>query len=295
MTATILKEHRPSSPLLDDAINLIVLEDQRLHRQAIDDLIKESHLGWSVFFAQDKDEVEKLANEHNAAYYVLDINLGPEKSQEGMTTAEFIKNDKQKNTFVAMFSAIPNLAEFKKMASRIGVDYFEEKSGNIQWNVCRIALEMLRYQKHLITGILEGDRTSICKLEPLKVESLTNQLENINKKLVEIGKLEISYSDSTASHSLASATIVTPQTIKEDKNIQAYEKLMTNASAEWIKKYDGKYFAFADGQWLKNLVSDDISELLSRLRDSEYSQELVFYTKVPKDDIVYELPMSLLF
>ena len=103
MTATISRETISSSPLLDEKLTIIVLEDQTLHRQAIEEVIKESDLGWPVFFAQDKDEVEKLAEEHNAVYYVLDINLGPEKSQEGMTTAEFIKNGEQ-NTFPAFLT-----------------------------------------------------------------------------------------------------------------------------------------------------------------------------------------------
>jgi DNA-binding response OmpR family regulator len=289
MAATIPRDNLSSSPLLDDVITIIVLENEPVHKEAIQDLIKESNLGWPVFFAKDKEEVEKLAEEHNAAYYVLDINLGPEKSQEGITTAEFIKNGEQ-NAFIAMFSA--NLAEFKEKASRIGVDYFEEKSGNIQWNVCRIALEMLRYQKHLIIGILEGDRTSICKLEPLKVKSLTNQLERINKKLAKIEELEIIYSDSTASRSLDSAMVIIPPAIKEDKSIQAYEKLMEDEA--WVTKFNCKYVAFADGKQLEDMVADNLTQLIDKLRNSIYKSESIFYMQISKEkkQDEFELPMS---
>jgi hypothetical protein len=149
---------------------------------------------------------------------------------------------------------------------------------------------MLRYQKHLITSILEGDRTSICTLEALEVESLTHQLKRINDKLAKIEELERSYrSDNRL---ISSPDSSTPSEIKEDKNIQAYEKLMEDEA--WVTECHGKYVAFADGKWLKNLVSDGVSELLSSLRDSEYSQKSVFYAKVPKDDTVLKLPLSLL-
>jgi DNA-binding NarL/FixJ family response regulator len=288
MAATIPRDNLSSSPLLDDVITIIVLENEPVHKEAIQDLIKESNLGWPVFFAKDKEEVEKLAEEHNAAYYILDINLGPEKNQEGITTAEFIKNGEQ-NTFVAMFSGVPNLAEFKRMASRIGVDYFEEKSGNIQWNVCRIALEILRYQKHLITEILERDRTSICKLEPLKVKSLTNQLKRINDKLAKIEELERSYRSDNRVISPPDSS--TPSEIKEDNNIHAYEKLMEDEA--WVTEFNGKYVAFADGKQL-DIVADNLTQLLDKLRNSIYKSESIVYMQISKEEKQEELeePMS---
>jgi DNA-binding NarL/FixJ family response regulator len=304
MAAIISRENVSSSPLLEDAITVIVLEDYDIHREAIREILEENDLGWSVFFAQDKDEVERLANKHNAAYYVLDINLGPEKNQEGMMTAEFIKKGEQ-NTFVAMFSGVPDLANFKKRASRIGVDYFEGKSGNIQQKVCLIALEMLRYQKYLITGILEA-HTFLCKLEPLRVESLTNQLQNINKKLTKIEDLERKYnSDNTTSRSLSSEAVTNPPAIKKDKNIQAYEEKMKNKI--WVEDYNGKYVAFADGHWLedKDFVTNDEESLLRTLNKSPvYLNIPVFSVKVAdntkktgklSDKQIRKMPSSLQF
>ena len=87
------------------------------------------------------------------------------------------------------------------------------------------------------------------------------------------------------------------QYIKEDVNINAYERLKEDT--DWFQKYQGKYVAFADGEWLKDYISDNSDDLLTNLRKSkEYKDKSVFYIQVQElqqDDSIMELPMSLLF
>jgi hypothetical protein len=266
-----------------------------------------NELGWQVIIAENRSEVVKLCEAHEAEFYILDIKLGSEKdkSQEGIDAAEEIRQI-DKNVFVSIFSGVPNLEPHKRMAKRIGVNYFEEKGNVVQEGVSRIAVEMLLFQKNLLDDIFQKYLHSSTYLGEDEILKIVNKIKEVNNKLEDIQKLERSYRSYSANHPIFENSKFAPNflPIEEDENIREYES--RKQDPKWREKYQNRYVAFADGTWLKDVVADDSKDLLNQLRNSEYKGKSIFYKKVPKNNVVgtqgsdkfiedeevYELPMS---
>jgi DNA-binding response OmpR family regulator len=296
MTNTTLEKNFIQDSFINKTPTVVILEDMYLIRNEIQQFIKDE-LGWEVIIAENRSEVVKLCEAHEAEFYILDIKLGNEKdkSQAGMDTAEEIRQI-DKNVFVSIFSGVPNLEPHKKMADKIGVNYFEEKGNVVQYGVARIAVEMLRFQKKSLNDILKN---------------CFSKVEEVDQKIEVIRQLEKTYQSESTDHLISdeanddekgSNPAFLP--IEKDENIQKYE-FYKQEDPEWRKEYQDKYVAFADGKWLKDFVADNLKDLLDKLRNSEHSGKSIFYKKVPKNNIVdtqgsdkfieeevYELPMS---
>ena len=276
-------------------------------RSGIQEFI-ENELGWQVILAENRSKAVEICEAQGAEFYIFDIKLGNEKykSQEGMDTAEEIKTI-DKNVFISIFSGVPNLEPHKKMAKRIGVNYFEEKGNVVREGVSRIAVEMLLFQKHLLDDIFQKHLHSSIDIDDNEVLKIVNKIKEVNQKLDDIQKLEKSYQSDSTDHPIFENSKFAPNfltIIEEDENIREYESL--KQYSEWRKKYQDLYVAFADGEWLKDFVGDNLKDLLNQLRNSEYKGKSIFYKKVPKNNIVgtqgsdkfikeeefYELPMS---
>ena len=284
MANTISPQNLICDRLINNIPTVVILEDMCLIRYEIQQFIKDE-LGWEVIIAENRGQAVNICEAQKAEFYICDIKLGNEKdkSQEGIDTAEEIKGI-DKNVFVSIFSGVPDLESYKKMAKRIGVNYFEEKGNFLQEGVARIAVEMLLFQKNLLNGIFQNCLQSSVDIDSNEVLKIVNKIKEVNKKLEDIQNLERIY--------------------QEDYNIQAYESWKQNP--EWREEYQNKYVAFADGEWLQYFVTDNSKDLLDKLRDSEHKGKSIFYKKVPKNNIVgtqgndkfieeeevYELPMS---
>ena len=305
MANTISPQNLICDRLINNTPKVVILEDMELIREVIQQFIK-NELGWQVIIAKNRNEAVKLCESQEAEFYILDIKLGNEKgkSQEGIDTAEQIKLIDE-NVFVSMFSGIPNLEPHKKMAKRIGVNYFEEKGNVVREGVSRIAVEMLRFQKQSLDNILQEYLHSSSYLGNDEILKIVNKIKEVNKKLGDIQKLEETYQKST-DHPKLDKPELDPQllSIEEDENILKYESL--KQYSEWREKYQDRYVAFSDGQWLSEFVADSSHDLLDKLRNSEHKGKSIFCKKVPKSNIVgtqgsdqfieeeefYELPMS---
>jgi hypothetical protein len=179
------------------------------------------------------------------------------------------------------------------MAKRIGVNYFEEKGNFLQEGVARIAVEMLLFQKNLLDGIFQNYLQSSVDIDGDEVLKIVNKIKEVNKKLEDIQKLERSYQSDSKDHPLFCESIdfFSDLAINGDKNIQAYERYKQNV--KWREKYQNKYVAFVDGEWLPQFVADNSHDLLNCLRNSEHKGKAIFYQFVG-EELIIELPSCLL-
>ena len=293
MANTILEKNFVSDRLINNIPKVVILEDMFLLREEIQQFI-ENELGWQVIIAENRRQAVGICESQGAEFYILDIKLGNEKdrSQEGMDAAEEIKGI-DKNVFVSIFSGVPDLEVYKKMAQKIGVNYFEEKGNVVQEGVTRIAVEMLRFQKNLLDGIFQSYLQSSIDIDGNEVLKVVNKIKEVNKKLEDIQKLERSYQFDSTEHPLPCESIdfFSELAIDEDKNIQAYELYKQNV--KWWEKYQNQYVAFADGEWLPQFVADNSHDLLNYLRNSEHKNKAILY-KLVGEELIIELPLSLL-
>lgn len=260
---------------LPNTPKVVILEDDYDTIMPIMNEIIKEKLEWEIEFVKNGDE----ATEIESQFYILDIKLGDgQRKQEGIMTAQKIKESNE-SVFVSLFSGTPDLESLRVRARRIGVDYIEEKS-NLKVNVCKIVMEMLHfYEKSLLNCFKKDFPFGDTKL----AESIIEELENICEKTNIIYKLEQQYRDS----------IDDPRDDQRDsvayfdKNIEIYEKKY-KADKKWFKKYEGRYVAFVDGQWLgKAFVADSKDELFKLLDESDdYKDQALFYTCVKNDDIL---------
>jgi hypothetical protein len=293
MANTISPQNLICDRLINNIPTVVILEDMCLIRYEIQQFIKDE-LGWEVIIAENRGQAVNICEAQKAEFYIFDIKLGnqKDKSQEGIDTAEEIKGI-DKNVFVSIFSGVPDLESYKKMAKRIGVNYFEEKGNFLQEGVARIAVEMLLFQKNLLDGIFQNYLQSSVDIDGDEVLKIVNKIKEVNKKLEDIQKLERSYQSDSKDHPLFCESIdfFSDLAINGDKNIQAYERYKQNV--KWREKYQNKYVAFVDGEWLPQFVADNSHDLLNCLRNSEHKGKAIFYQFVG-EELIIELPSCLL-
>jgi response regulator RpfG family c-di-GMP phosphodiesterase len=291
MANTISPQNFICDALINEDIYVVVLDDNGNIRETINDFISKE-LGWKVIIVETREDAVILCQNKRAVFYILDINLGKERSQEGIDTAEEIKTIDE-NVFVSIFSGVPNLDPHKKMAKRIGVNYFEEKGNVVRKGVSRIAVKMLLFQRNLLDNILESYLQSSIDIDGNEILKVVNKIKEVNKKLEDIQKLERSYQSDSTEHPLPCESIdfFAELAIDEDKNIQAYELYKQNV--KWWEEYQNKYVAFVDGEWLPQFVADNSHDLLNYLRNSEHKNKAILYKLVGEEQII-ELPFSFL-
>lgn len=291
MANTVSPQNFICDALINEDIYVVVLDDNGNIRDTINEFISRE-LGWKVIITEKREDAVWLCQNKRAVFYILDINLGKERSQEGIDTAEEIKTIDE-NVFVSIFSGIPNLELYRKRANRIGVDYFEEKSNVVREGVARIALEMLLFQKNLLDSIFQSYFQSSVSIDANEVLKIVNKIKEVNKKLEDIQKLERSYQSDSTDHPIFENLTFDPKFLptEEDENIQVYESLKQDL--EWLEKYQNKYVAFANGQWLPEFVADNSHDLFNYLRNSDHKGKTIFYQFVG-EELIIELPLSLL-
>lgn len=293
MANTIFPQNFICDSFINNTPTVVILEDMYLIRNEIQQFI-EDELGWEVIVVDNRSEAVKICESQEAEFYILDIQLGNERSrsQEGMDTAEEIRQI-DKNVFVSMFSGIPNLEPHKKMAHRIGVNYFKEKGNVVREGVSRIAVEMLLFQKNSLDSVFQSYLQSSIDIDGNEILKVVNKIKEVNKKLEDIQKLERSYQFDSTEHPLPCESIdfFSDLAIDGDENIQSYEWYKQNV--KWREKHQGKYVAFVDGEWLPQFVADNSHDLLNYLRNSDHKGKAIFYPFVG-EELIIELPLSLL-
>jgi hypothetical protein len=308
--------------LINKDIYVVVLDDNGTIRDTINEVIS-GELEWKPIIVEKREDVIKHCKDNKVVFYILDIDLGTGRPQEGIDTAEEIRQ-MDKNVFICIFSGVPNLDLYRKMAQKIGVNYFEEKGNVVREGALRIALEMLRFQKNLLNGILENCFSSDIEInQEIKVQmaKIFSKLQEVDRKLEHIRELEENYRSEITKYPLLLLKPIEDEDIRDyepykknlewqdknqnkDENIRAYESYKKNL--EWREKHQNKCVAFADGKWLEDFVTDNLKDLLDKLNSPDNKEKSIFYKKVPKNNIkfiqgsndfieeeeVYELPMS---
>jgi CheY-like chemotaxis protein len=252
---------------------ILVMEDLQAHRDEIKTALILETRGYEVFFASNLDEVERLTGEYEILNYVFDINCGAGREQEGITAAEYIKNRINNNTFVAIFTAAPN-PYFKRMALRVGVDAYEEKSGNLHLKFRQIILKMLNHHISATNA-------------PALQQSLSLQILQLQAKEASRDEMGYSYVGTTFAKDIENyqPNIAVAESPSLEANESQFQQLLTDPA--WVRQNLGKYVAFADGELLRT-SRDDTSiardELLLWLTNSkEYASSNRFFARVENE------------
>lgn len=254
-----------------------IMEDSFRTQETIKEVM-EKKLNWKVTVINNQKEAVSLADKKIHSFYILDVNMGKDREQEGLDALEKIK-DVDQQAFVTVFSAYPN---FKKKAANLNSNWFEEKGARIEKGVCNIATKMLEYKLKIICD-LKKDITNNTNSEvgqDIVLGLIDDKIKNINEKLESIKNLDNLYSQESY-FKLKPA---------ENVNANAYEKLKLDPT--WLAEYQGKYVAFVEG----NLVSssENKQELLDWLIKSEqYKDNQRFFAKIEEQPRIFDEPTSL--
>ena len=285
MTNIICQENSIRDRFINNISTVVILEDIPEIRAEIKEFI-ENELGWQVIIAKNRSKAVEICEAQKAEFYIFDIKLGNEKdkSQEGIDTAEEIKRIDE-SVFVSILSGVPNLEPHKKMAERIGVNYFEEKGNVVREGVARIAVKMLFFKKGLVDDVFQKYLHSSAYLGNDEILKIVNKIKEVNKKLEDIQKIEKSYQSDSTVHPSDKPKL--DSKLDEDENIREYKS--RKQDLEWLKKYQDQYVTFADGNWLPEFIANDQEVLFEQLDQSEiYKDKPIFYAKLEKLDKVKE-------
>lgn len=133
-----------------------IMEDDRDTYKSISRIL--NSVGFKVKTVKNAEEAFKNAVNGKSKRYILDINMGNGREQEGLNALEEIKGY-NKNIFVSLLSGYPDY--YKKMAKKLKADYFQEKTSNPEKDVCLIINEMITYDEKILKRHIASVRTSI--------------------------------------------------------------------------------------------------------------------------------------
>ncbi|MBA2750473.1 MAG: response regulator [Tatlockia sp.] len=258
--------------------------------------IMEGKLNWKVTIIKNQEEAVSLADQKNYPFYILDVNMGKNREQEGLDALEKIK-DVDQQVFVSVFSAYPN---FRQKAANLNSNWFEEKGSEIEKGVCNIASKMLEYKLKLL-GTLKEDITNNKDCEEhqyIFLGLIEDKITNLNEQLESVKTPE---EDKITNLNEQLESVKTPEKLyfrdlfsethpAENININAYEELKSNPI--WFAKYQGKYVAFVNGKLVSS--NENKQELLDWLIKSEqYKDEKRFFAKVEEEPRIVDEPTPL--
>ena len=268
MTNTIYPKNSICDSFINNTPKVVILEDMELIREEIQQFIK-NELGWQVIIAKNRDEAIKYCEFQEAEFYILDIKIGTDKdrSQEGLDTAEIIKRI-DKNVFVSIFSGAPNLERFKRVADKIGVNYFEEKGNVVREGVSRIAIEMLLFEKNLLDNIFQNYLQYSINIDDNEVLKIVNKIKEVNKKLEDIKKIEKSYQSDSTKHPVSDNSTLDSKLllIEKDENIRE-KNLLDNIFQNYL-------------QYSINIDDNEVLKIVNKIK--EVNKKLEDIKKIEK-------------
>lgn len=231
--------------------NKVVVMEDDLELQQKISDVMKIEFNWDVIIANSLDEVIHIAEKNEAAYYIFDVHMGNDRDHEGIDALEVVKDINNKS-FVSIFTAhLP----FQTQAVKAGADFSLQKSTSFEKDICRIAKQMILHKIKYFEQDID--------IEELK--KIYEQLYKLSENL-----------------SLRDATV-------NNDNLNAYEELKSNP--EWFQKYQDKYVAFVDGQFVGSDTNREA--LLDWLIEAEeYQDKKIFFTKVEAEDRIIDEPTS---
>jgi ActR/RegA family two-component response regulator len=251
---------------------VVVMEDDATAQSVIKQVMES--LSWQVRIVENRQDAVTLARQKYAGFYILDINMGRDRTQEGLDALEQIKEiDRQ--IFVSIFSGYPS-PQVETMASNLEADEFRPKSADLKKDIQAIARKMLqrRYQ-----------RASEIK------EEAADQLKAIDAQVADPTPIDfMGELDQSAVSPSPDPWFKTD--LESDENILAFEAL--RADEHWRQEHLNQYVAFADGKLIQ--YQPDKASLLQWLYSSPISQTTpIFVAKVEAaaEEEIIEQPSSL--
>ena len=251
--------------VLKKEVVVVVMEDSPTSDEAIKEVM-EGKLGWTVKMAGNSDEVAAYARNKEAGIYILDNNIGNNRTEglEALTKLKAI----DENILVGMWSAYPN---YQVQAYNIDKNLvtYEVKGTKLKEGACKIAADSIKSLQKIIDKIQS------------EIENSSDEYRNITLVLLEERKLELERDRQKLEQLLAKNTSDT--FIPDDEklfvsNFEAYEKCQSDR--EWLAKYESKYVAFVGGEQVFPEITDE-QELLKLIREN-YPKQRRLFTKVTK-------------
>ena len=234
---------------------VVVMEDSETTQDAIRKVL-EKEFDLEVKIVESKEEAISFAENKELQYYILDVNMGNYRRQEGLDALEVIKKINE-NSFVSILTGCPT-PNIEKMASNLKADLYKEKSFNLEDDIREIALQIKQRKRKLLKE---------------KLQIIDELREDIVDDLKKLDDLPFDPPSS------------------KDTNIDAYEKLKLDE--KWFAKYKSKYVAFIDGELVGS--NEDEQKLIKQLKSSKYQDRPIFFTKVEENSRIVDLPSSLWF
>lgn len=142
--------------------DVVIMEDLTDTREKVVSILKRN--GCRVRIATNSNEAIEYAKKTQVKSYILDINMGQTRTQEGLDALERLKKINSGN-WVAILSGYPQ--KYKNMAIKLQADFFQEKTGNIESDLKNI---MQSYCQYIKPKVYKG----LCE---------TNEMGNNNHKV----------------------------------------------------------------------------------------------------------------
>jgi CheY-like chemotaxis protein len=121
---------------------VVVMEDNKNDRGGISRVLK--NLGFQVKILNNANSILRHTRRGYYRSYILDINMGQGREQEGLNALERLK-DLNEDIFVGVLSGYPN--RYRQMAEKLKVDFFWEETANTERDVCAIVSRMLMHKE----------------------------------------------------------------------------------------------------------------------------------------------------
>jgi response regulator RpfG family c-di-GMP phosphodiesterase len=240
--------------ILSDEI--VLMEDSIITQQSVKDILEKEY-GWKVKVVDRKDDAIFYAEKQHTIFFILDVHMGVYREQEGLDALEEIKSINE-NAFTCIFSA---KKDSEKLARRLKVDFFLEKTRDIEKDVKILVTEILKYQIKCLDLITQSKHSILEKIDVSSKVDATDTLEKTKQ--------------------------LNPDA---DPNISSYNRLAE--TPEWADRLKGRYVAFVEGNYVDNDV--DREKLLSRLSDKypgnpRFIKRIIKEYKVPVDIPIYDI------
>jgi CheY-like chemotaxis protein len=153
---------------------VIVMEDVPMIRQTIKQVMEERN--WDVKDVNNVEDVVDYAQNHQAAYYILDVNMGKDRDKDGITALQKIM---RANPAVCV-TILTSHPEYKREAKNINPNIlFLEKTFNLKQDIRKLLSEFLEYRKRCLIEQTEETRNLI---EQINIDDNVAAYEELKSK-----------------------------------------------------------------------------------------------------------------
>ncbi|MDQ7815986.1 MAG: response regulator [Melioribacteraceae bacterium] len=245
---------------LNNQINntFVILEDEKSMQKDIANILR-NIFKMKVITTKNPEYAVKYAKSKEIINFIVDINLGKNKSIEGLNALEKIKNI-NRNCFVGIYSNYPKL--YQKYAQKLLADVFVQKSRRTEDDVLYLVTSFYNFW---------------LKLFQVKYMLTSRELIKLNKPN-QLTFMNIDNNEMARDYSLD---------MPEYGDLNYLTFLKYNNDSQFIKQFLNYFIAIINGK----LEDYDLCEKKLRIRVREkYPNENKYISKVGEEIITDELP-----